>query len=89
VDALLQSGQNCQRLLGHLPDAVPVFSRDDFQKRPELKSEPDLCESGIKIKMKALLYAQFNPQKTMEQLVNDRAIYRYLIAAVLILSACG
>jgi hypothetical protein len=39
--------------------------------------------------MKALLYAQFNPQKTMEQLVNDRAICRYLIVAVLILSACG
>jgi hypothetical protein len=39
--------------------------------------------------MKALLYAQFNPQKTMEQLVNDRAIFRYLIVAVLILSACG
>ena len=39
--------------------------------------------------MKALLYAQINPQKTMEQLVNDRAIFRYLIVAVLILSACG
>ena len=39
--------------------------------------------------MKALLYAQFNPQKTMEQLVNDRAIFRYLIVGILILSVCG
>jgi hypothetical protein len=39
--------------------------------------------------MKAILYAQFNPQKTLEQFVNDRNLYRFLIVAVLIMSACG
>lgn len=29
--------------------------------------------------MKAKLYAQFNPSKTMSQLINDRALYRMLI----------
>jgi hypothetical protein len=29
--------------------------------------------------MKAKLYAQFNPTKTMSQLINDRALYRVLI----------
>jgi hypothetical protein len=39
--------------------------------------------------MKALLYSQLNPQKSMEQMVSDRALFRYMIMAVLILSACG
>jgi hypothetical protein len=29
--------------------------------------------------MKAKLYAQFNPTKTMSQLINDRDLYRVLI----------
>jgi len=29
--------------------------------------------------MKAKLYAQFNPTKTMSELINDRALYRVLI----------
>jgi hypothetical protein len=39
--------------------------------------------------MKALIYAQLNPQKTLEQFVNDRNLVRYLIMAVLVLSACA
>jgi hypothetical protein len=39
--------------------------------------------------MKALFYSQINPQKSMEQLVSDRALFRFMIVAILILSACG
>lgn len=63
-------------------------ARELIQPRPELLRPPRVChiESAI---MKAILYAQFNPQKTLEQFVNDRNLYRFLIVAVLIMSACG
>jgi hypothetical protein len=38
--------------------------------------------------MKAALYAQFNPIKTMSQLVGDRCALRLCIAAILLLAAC-
>lgn len=39
--------------------------------------------------MKAKLYAQFNPTKTMSQLINDRALYRLLIVGCLFCAWCG
>lgn len=38
--------------------------------------------------MKALLYAQINPSKTLRQLVDDRNLYRLMALAALILSWC-
>jgi hypothetical protein len=39
--------------------------------------------------MKAFLYAQFNPSKTLAQVVNDRNLYRVLLMVALILASCG
>jgi hypothetical protein len=39
--------------------------------------------------MKALLYAQFNPTKTLGQLIDDRNLYRILAVLTLILVWCG
>lgn len=41
-----------------------------------------------KNEMKAVIYAQFNPIKTMDQLIDDRYILRLCIAAVLLLVSC-
>ncbi len=38
--------------------------------------------------MKAILYAQLNPSKTMSQLINDRDLYRLVILSTLFLAAC-
>lgn len=38
--------------------------------------------------MKALLYAQLNPTKTLGQLVNDRSLYRILALFALVLAWC-
>lgn len=35
--------------------------------------------------MKSFIYAQLNPVKTMDQLVNDRELYRLLIIAALLM----
>jgi hypothetical protein len=41
-----------------------------------------------KNEMKAVIYAQFNPVKSMEQLIGDRCILRLCIAAALLLVFC-
>jgi hypothetical protein len=38
--------------------------------------------------MKAFLYAQFNPSKTLPQLISDRNLYRILALIAVILAAC-
>jgi hypothetical protein len=38
--------------------------------------------------MKALLYAQLNPTKTLGQLIKDRNLYRMLALFMLILAWC-
>ena len=63
-------------------------ARGGFQRPPELQATPDDDTVAVAI-MRAILYAQFNPQKTLEQFINDRSLYRCLILTVLILSACG
>lgn len=37
--------------------------------------------------MKSFIYAQFNPVKTLDQIVSDRELYRVLIIGAL-LAAC-
>ena len=34
--------------------------------------------------MKAFLHAQFNPAKTMQQLIHDRSVYRTLLGGALL-----
>jgi hypothetical protein len=38
--------------------------------------------------MKAVIYAQFNPIKSMEQVIGDRYVLRICIAAALLLAFC-
>ena len=38
--------------------------------------------------MKAVLYAQFNPVKTLKQVVGDRYVLRLCILVTLVLVAC-
>jgi hypothetical protein len=38
--------------------------------------------------MKAVIYAQFNPIKNMDQLIGDRYVLRICIVAALLLAAC-
>lgn len=38
--------------------------------------------------MKALIYAQLLPVKTMRQFINDRSLYRTLIFGMLVLNWC-
>ena len=38
--------------------------------------------------MKALVYAQLQPVKTMNQFINDRRLYRTLILAMLVMNWC-
>jgi hypothetical protein len=41
-----------------------------------------------KNEMKAMIYAQFNPVKSMHQLIGDRCVLRVCIVAVLLLAFC-
>lgn len=38
--------------------------------------------------MKAIVYAQLHPVKTMKQFINDRCLYRTLILAMLVVNWC-
>ena len=38
--------------------------------------------------MKAIVYAQLQPVKTMKQFIDDRGLYRVLILAMLVLNWC-
>jgi hypothetical protein len=38
--------------------------------------------------MKAKLYAQFNPSKTMKQLINDRNLFRLGLLSALLFAWC-
>ena len=40
------------------------------------------------LNMKAILYAQFNPSKTMSQLINDRTVFRLGLVTSLLLAWC-
>ena len=38
--------------------------------------------------MRAIIYAQLHPVKTMKQFINDRSLYRVLILMMLALNWC-
>jgi hypothetical protein len=38
--------------------------------------------------MKAILYAQFQPVKTMKQFINDRSVFRTLLLVMLLVNWC-
>ena len=38
--------------------------------------------------MKAIVYAQLHPIKTMKQFINDRSLYRLLILAIMVMNWC-
>ena len=67
----------------------PVRPRDHFQSFPGLRPSRWICESaGRENEMKAMIYAQLNPVKSMHQLIGDRCVLRVCIVAVLLLAFC-
>jgi len=49
----------------------------------------DLSNSlRMSLSMKAIVYAQLHPVKTMKQIINDRSLYRILILGVLLVNWC-
>jgi hypothetical protein len=42
----------------------------------------------MRLYMKAIVYAQLHPVKTMRQFINDRCLYRTLILALLVMNWC-
>jgi len=40
------------------------------------------------LSMKAIIYAQLHPVKTLKQFVNDRCLYRVLILGMLVMNWC-
>ena len=46
----------------------------------------DIIENVIV--MRAIVYAQFHPVKTMKQFISDRSLYRSLILAMLVANWC-
>jgi len=56
--------------------------------RPGLREAPGRGIMAADLIMKAMLYAQLNPCKTMTQLINDRNLYRLVILSSLVLAVC-
>jgi hypothetical protein len=42
----------------------------------------------MSLSMKAILYAQFQPVKTMKQFISDRSLFRTLALGMLVLNWC-
>ena len=42
----------------------------------------------MSLSMKAIIYAQLHPVKTMRQFINDRCLYRMVILAMLVVNWC-
>jgi hypothetical protein len=59
-----------------------------FQRCPELHHSSSCGKLPPDAIMKAKLYAQFNPTKTMSQLINDRALYRLLMVCGVFCAWC-
>src|SRR5262249_48820366 len=58
----------------------------NFPGLPEASNHDKL--GADKTQMKAVIYAQLNPVKTMQQLICDRCILRVAIIAGLLLAVC-
>jgi hypothetical protein len=76
------------RYIGSFWD-VPESPRAFFQTFPGLLSTPGSARVESEIEaMKAVIYAQFNPVKTMRQLIGDRCALRLLILGALLVATC-
>jgi hypothetical protein len=64
------------------PGTVSIPSQDCGGRPVRAKVDPEINE------MRAVIYAQFNPVKTMEQLIGDRCVLRIGILAGVIIAAC-
>ena len=42
----------------------------------------------MSLSMKAIIYAQLHPVKTMRQFINDRCLYRLLILGMVLVNWC-
>ena len=68
---------------------VPVSPRAFFQTFPGLWATPSSARVEVEIDaMKAVIYAQFNPVKTLPQLIGDRCTLRLLIFGALLVATC-
>ena len=85
------------RALVHAGEAR--FERADAGSQPLKASQPfpmvgvQLLQDGSKLlrmrlSMKAIVYAQLHPAKTMKQFINDRSLYRILILGMLLVNWC-
>ena len=74
--------------VGSFSDA-PVTPRAIFQTFPGLLATLGSARVKSEIDaMKAVIYAQFNPVKTMRQLIGDRCTLRLLILGALLVATC-
>jgi hypothetical protein len=66
-----------------------VIPSGHFQGCPELHDLACCGTMSSDAIMKAILYAQFNPTKTMSQLIKDRNLYRLVMIGCLFAAWCG
>ena len=67
----------------------PGDSPGSFPVLPRIAGLSVVSEGkAVTQRMRATIYAQFNPIKTMSQLIGDRSILRVTIVAALVLAAC-
>jgi hypothetical protein len=66
----------------------PSVSPGGIPDTPRIVQRIETWESVSDLNMKAILYAQLNPSKTMKQLIQDRNLYRCVIVASLFLAWC-
>ena len=67
----------------------PGVSPGLFPDLPRIVIRPALSETGArKNAMKAVIYAQLNPVKTLRQIVGDRCVLRLLILVALLTATC-
>ena len=69
-------------------EGPPVNPRGYFRKFPGLKAVRFGTIVSVQ-RMRAILYAQFIPAKTLQQLVADRAVYVRLLLIGLVMILCG
>ena len=75
----------------HVSDRSTGVSPGRFPDIPWIVLGPEAGEGQCSFKtleMKAVIYAQFNPVKTMRQLIDDRLLIRLGILASLVIAFC-
>ena len=77
-----------------IPLKPPDFCTNTSKNGPILRIERNVsCNKALvevieNVPMKALVYAQLQPVKTMSQFISDRCLYRMLILAMLVVNWC-